>query len=215
MSSPDLDALIVEHLADLDQVGARINAIEAEVFTAMGDRAKGWAERNGWRGNFEYSAEGGWDQWKLWIASPDWRTVDTIIEDDEFDIWLELSVGNGDTDSRAIGEDWFHLTRLCQAGAGQIGFWLGHTSLVKPRKWKQILPEIRGMLSDPAFTIITIQNEASFYLPFKIPQHALAAALRDEDPDAALDPFEGAFETLLRAKPQFDRVLQYLRSLAE
>ena len=71
------------------------------------------------------------------------------------------------------------------------------------------------MISDPAFTIITIQNEASIYLPFKIPQHALAAALRDEDPDAALDPFEEALDTLLRAKPQFDRVLQYLRSLAE
>ena len=215
MSSPDLDALIVEHLADLDQVGARINAIEAEVFAAMGERAKGWAERNGWRDIFEYSVEGGWDQWNPWIAAPDWRTADTTVDDDQFDIWFQLSVGNGDTESRASGEDWFYLTRLCQAGSGQVGFHLIHASIVKPRKWKQVLPEIREMISDPAFTIITIQNEASIYLPFKIPQHALAAALRDEDPDAALDPFEEALDTLLRAKPQFDRVLQYLRSLAE
>lgn len=53
----------------------------------------------------------------------------------------------------------------------------------------------------------------AFFLPFKIDPQVLSAALREEDLDSALVSFEAALETMLHAKPQFDQVLQYLRSL--
>ena len=64
----------------------------------------------------------------------------------------------------------------------------------------------------PSFTIITAEKEPVFFLSFKIEAAALAAALREEDPGAALGPFETALDTLLDAKPMFDQVLQHLKA---
>ncbi|WP_424139651.1 hypothetical protein [Roseomonas chloroacetimidivorans] len=214
MSSPELDGLIVEHLADLDQAAIRISGIETAIFTAMGQRAKEWAEGHGWVSDFDYPEDDGWDDWAKWVAPPDWRTADTAVENSKFDGKFELSLGDGDTGWGQAGEDWFYLTRLCRVAAGQIGLRFSRPDFVKVPRWKQAIPRIREIVTHPSFIVITASKEPALFLPFKIDAAALAAALRDEDPGAALGPFETALDTLLDTKPAFDQVLQHLRPSA-
>lgn len=209
MSSPELDGLIVEHLADLDRAAARIDGIEAAVFTAMGEKAGVWAKKQGWVSDFDWP-EDGWDAWPAWVAPQGWRTADTSTADDTFDGSFVLSVGGGDTEVGKAGEDWFYLTRLCRVGVGQLGLRFARPSFVKPRQWKQALPRLAELVRN---TRLVVDEEPSFFLPFKIEAVALAQALREEDPNAALGPFEAALDSLLDAKPAFDQVLQHLRSL--
>ena len=215
MSSPELDGLLVEHLADLDQASARIFAIQKVVFTAMGERAREWAERNGWcGGEFDYSDDGGWANWDAWVAPPDWRTADTVAEQNKFDGKFGLMLGDGDTGWGEPGEDWFYLTRLCQVAKGQIGFQFFRPASVKVKLWKQAVPRLREIVPHPPFVGITAIKEHAFFLQFRIDPVTLAAALRDGEPGAALAPFEAALDALLEAKPAFDEVLQHLKSLS-
>ena len=208
MSSSELDALIVEHLADLDRAAAGIDDIEARVFTAFGEKAGAWAKKQGWISDFDYP-EGGWPDWNAWLAPQEWRTADTAVEDDECDGWFALSVGGGDTEGGRVSEDWFRLTRLCGAGVGQIGFRFGRPHFVKPRKWKLAVPRSAELVKNTSFVL---DEDASFFLPITIQPVTLAQALRDEDIGAALDPFDAALDSLLDAKSAFDEILQSLRS---
>ena len=207
MSSSELDALIVEHLADLDRAAAGIDGIQAGVFAAFGEKAGAWAKKQGWISDFDYP-EGGWSDWQAWIAPPEWRTADTAVDDDEFDGFFALSVGGGDTGDGKAGEDRFLLTRLCRAGVGRIGFRFGRPDFVKPRKWKQAVPRLAELMKTTGFVLDEAQ---SFFLPVTIQLVTLAQALREENLEAALDPFEAALDSLLHAKPTFDEVLRSLR----
>ena len=208
MSSPELDGLIVEHLADLDRTAARISGIETVVFTAMGEKAETWAKKYGWVSDFDYP-EGGWFGWGAWVAPPDWRTADTLPTAKKFDGNFYLSCGAGDTEDGKDGEDRFFLTRLCRVGAGQIGLRFDRPDFVKPKQWKQAVPRLAELVRHTRFVL---DENPSFFLPVTIEAAALAQALRDEDIGAALAPFEVALEALVAAKPAFDQVLQLLRS---
>lgn len=208
MVLPELDGLIVEHLADIDRAAARIDGIQTVVFTAMGERAEEWARRQGWVSDFSYP-KGGWDDWEAWVAPPEWRTADTAADGDEFDAWFTLGVGAGDTEEGNEGEDWFYLTRLCRMGVGEIGLRFKPDGIARPRQWKKAFPRLAELVSGTGFVA---DREPSLFLPFAIDPGDLATALRDEDPDAALGSFEAALDALLKAKPAFDRVVQQLRA---
>jgi hypothetical protein len=208
MSAPELEALIVEHLADLDRAAAGVDGIEARVFAAFGEKAGVWAKKHGWISDFDYP-EGGWLDWAAWIAPPEWRTADTAVEDDTFDGRFAISVSGGDTESRKAGEDWFYLTRLCGAGVGQIGFRFRRTDFVKPKKWKQALPLLADLVKNTGFAL---DEEPSFFLPVTIQAITLAQAIREEDLEAALGPIDTALESLLHAQPALSEVLRSLRS---
>ncbi len=115
MSSPELDALIVEHLADLDRAAEGIEDIETRIFTAFGARAGVWAKSQGWSSDFDYP-EGGWDNWVNWLAPAEWRTTDTAVEGEKFD-------GKFQFDGVTARKDRFVLTSLCGAGVDHLGFW--------------------------------------------------------------------------------------------
>jgi hypothetical protein len=202
MSSPELDGLIVEHLADLDRAAARIGGIEAAVYAAMGKRAQEWAKQYGWVSDFDYP-EGGWPKrTPPWVAPPEWRTADTPVDDNKFDGKFLLDHRNS--------EDCFSLTRLCGVGVDQVGFWFTRPDSMKPRQWRQAFHRLAEFVRDTRFVV---DEEPSFFLPFTIEASTLAQALRDEDIDAALGPFEAALDFLLDAKPSFDQALQHLKSL--
>lgn len=203
MATPELDGLIVEHLADLDRATARIEGLQSEIFTAIGKRAENWARKQGWAADFIYP-KGGWSDWEAWVAPQEWRTADTA---DDVDAWFELRVGPGDTEEGIEGEDWYYLTRLCGVGVGQMGL-MFKSDIAKKNQWKKAFPHVAELVAGTGFVA---SADRSLFLPFRIDPADLAVALREEDPDAALDPFEAALDTLLKAKPAFDRVIQELR----
>lgn len=211
MTSPELDALIVEHLADLDRSAARIEGIQRTVFSAMGRKAEDWAKKHGWANDFRYP-EGGWDEWENRVAPEDWRVPGSASEDDRFFAWFELAVGAGDTETGKDGEDWFYLTRLCRAGVGQLGLVFRQEGLVKPRQWKQAFHGPERLVDMVSGTRFIADARPSFFLPFASDATSLAAALRDEDPEAALSFFDTALDALLAAKPAFDRVIARLKA---
>ena len=209
MPSPELDGLIVEHLAEIDRAAARINDIESAVFTAMGNRAERWAEKHEWVADFSFP-KSGWSYWESWVAPPGWRTAGTASNGNDFDARFVLEVGAGDTGEGLDGEDWHYLTRLCGVGIGQVGLRF-KVAGVKPRVWKKTFPSLAEFVSETGFIADTVP---SFFLPFAIEPGELAKALRDEDPDAALGPFESALNKLLTSKKAFDSVVQQLRGVA-
>jgi hypothetical protein len=52
MALPELDKLIVEHLADIDATAKRLWEIETQVFAAISAAANAWAKKEGWVGEF-------------------------------------------------------------------------------------------------------------------------------------------------------------------
>lgn len=216
MSSPELDALIVEHLVDLDRASKRIHAIEHRVFSAMNARAEQWMKRHDWIGEFAIPDNGGWDDWDAWLAPAQWKQPDGK-SDATSDCRFVLGVGAGDTEDGKAGEPWHYATRLCGLEDGQIGFRFGGPSAIssgrpgisRKRRWQGIVDSCRDAISSTKFIV---DSEPSFFLGFRIDPAALATALRDDDPDAALDPFTAALDALLEAQPAFDRLVEHLRA---
>jgi hypothetical protein len=208
MSSPELDALIIEHLADLDRAAKRISLIEHALFSAMNARAEGWAKRKGWTGKFKIPENGGWDDWDIWLAPTEWGNA-ADESDADFDFCFAPEVGAGDTEGGKAGEAWNYVTRLCGLEGGQIGFRFVKPSAIGKRKWQGIVDQYRGPISSTRFIL---DSEPSFFLGFRIDPAALAAALRDDDPNAALGPFEAALDALFEARPVFDRLVEQLRA---
>jgi hypothetical protein len=210
MPSPELDSLIVEHLADLDRAAARIGALEDQVFTTIGDKAQQWAGQKGWKSDFDYPTEG-WGAWEAWVAPEEWRTPETLEKDNEFDAWFEFDVGDGDTLGGKESEDWFYLTRLCRVGVGQIGFRFKHSGIIKARQWNQNSACLNEIVAPTKFVPA---EERSFFMPISIDPRVLAQTIKDEDLDAALKPFEEALDDVLASRPHFDKLIEHLRSLA-
>jgi hypothetical protein len=201
VSSPELDALIIEHLADLDRAAEGIADIEKRIFTAFGARAGVWAKSQGWSSDFDYP-EGGWDYWDNWLAPAEWRTADTAVEGEKFD-------GRFQFGGVMAGKYSFNLTSLCGAAVHHLGFWFERPGFVKVRKWKQAFPRLAELVKSTGF--IWQDDELSFFRPVTIQPATLAQALLEEDIDAALGPFDAALESLLHARPAFDGVLRSLR----
>jgi hypothetical protein len=201
VSSPELDALIVEHLADLDRAAEGIADIEKRIFTAFGARAGAWAKSQGWSSDFDYP-EGGWDNWVNWLAPAEWRTTDTAVEDEKFD-------GKFQFDGVTARKDRFVLTSLCGAGVDHLGFWFVRPEFIRVRKWKQAFPRLAELVKNTGF--VWQDDELCFFRPVTIQPANLAQALLEEDIDAALGPFDAALESLLHARPAFDEVLRSLR----
>ena len=208
MSSPELDSLIIEHLVDLDRAGKRIAAIEHRLFSAMNAKAEQWARRQNWKGEFEIPENGNWYDWKFRLAPTEWRKGGDNPKD-AFDCYFETGVGAGDTLGGKAAEPWNYVTRLCSLEGGQMGLRLVTYDTIRIRKWQGIVDLFRD---DIASTNFIVDSQPSFFLGFRINPIALAAALRDDDPDLALDPFTAALDNLLEARPVFDKLVAYLRT---
>jgi hypothetical protein len=205
MSSPELDALIVEHLVDLDRAAKRIADIESRLISSMNTRAQEWAERNGWIGDFKFRQGDTWDDWYVWLAPKDWLTTD---DPDDIDVWFDLEFGAGATDQGAPSEAWHHLTRFLGLENGQIGLRFHASTKLNKRGWRSIVDQFSPRVEQTRFIVDT---EATFFLPVRIDAKVLAEALRNDDPDAALGPFTDALSSLMAAKPVFDEIVKYIR----
>ena len=202
MSTPEVDALIVENLADLDAAVKHLTRIEGEVFSAIDKLVTRWAKDNGWKSNFNYLEE------EAWIAHSSWISKDG--EDDEFQARLWLDVGIGDTQEGEPNEDWYYLTRLCGAGVGQIGFRFSQ-EILKASKYKKMVKDVARLAQATAFTA---EEKGSFYMPIKLDITTLAAAIRNEAIGDALGPVRQALDNVASAKPAFDKIIATLTTEA-
>ncbi|MGY4801337.1 hypothetical protein [Teichococcus aerofrigidensis] len=205
MSEPELDSLIVQHLADLDRTTLRIGLIQGLVLEALCEIVAEWAEENGWHADFKMAEDGIWFA-DCWLAPRGWRTKDSKKED-AYDAWFELDAGAGDDQEWREGQDTWFLTRLCRVGFGQVGLKF-KTDLRKGRAWKQAFAQMGEIVKDTKFAP---DAEYSFFLPFNLEAAALARALEEENVGSALEPFSSILEELRRALPAFDNVVQHLR----
>lgn len=205
MATPELNALIVRNIADLDRTRKQIDQIERILMTAIGKHAENWAKKRRWQANLDYPASG-WDGWDAWLAPTGWHTKGG--EPNSFDAWFSLEVAPGDTHSLAGNEDAFILTRLLGKGSGSIGLLFSHG--VGKRAWKKLLQEISPLLHN---TSIQILDEGNLYIPLKLDENEVADALLEENPEAALEPLDHALSILEDAQPKLDKIVAKLRQL--
>jgi hypothetical protein len=201
MAVPELDKLIVEHLADIDAAVKRLEALEAEVFGALDSAAKNWAEKNGWAGKFDYLESG------LWFAPPEWRVPGTEEDEKKFQARFEMEVGAGDTQSFKTEEDRFYLTRLCRAGSGEIGFRFKQ-ELITKGQWRKRFKDLTYLVEKTAFVA---DSEQSFFLPFQVEGAKLAESMQEEAVEVALTPFENTLAQIVEARSAFDAVVATIK----
>jgi len=201
MAVPELDKLIVEHLADIDAAAKRLSALDFEIFHALDSVAKDWATKTGWSGNFDYMKTG------LWLAPPEWRVPGTEKDEKKFQARIEMEVGAGDTQNCEPEEDYFYLTRLCRAGSGEIGFRFKQ-ELITKGQWRRRFKELTYLVAKTAFVA---DSEPSFFLPFQIEGAKLAESIQEEAIEAALTPFENTLAQIVEARSAFDAVIAAIK----
>ena len=197
MSSPELDALLISNLSDLEAVRRQLAEVQHNVFRAVDADVETWATERGWSGVFDYLADA------LWLAPPTWRQPEGDAQD--VFAWFVLSVGPDDTETERVDEDYLYLTRLCQAGFGQLGFTLGQSLMPREATWKRFLQSHTDLIEATPFIL---DRNARLFLPVRIDRQELANALREQSIPDALTPLRAALDQLAAAQPALDRLLE-------
>ena len=190
MTSTELDKLLIDHLADLDDAIMRVGILDAKVTAAIDGIAEEWAAQNGWVGLFNWKRE-------IAVAPPEWRP-----SEDDWRAWFSLWFGHGDTGKNVGDEDRLWLTRLCRVGRGQVGFRFGEkrTDGTKERLPRKFIDSLRPLG-------FIIDEGGAYYLPFNESAAVLANAVRDGDIERGLLELRKALDVLVQARPHFDELL--------
>lgn len=203
MSSVEMDALIIRHLADIDAATKRLYYnIQEQVGKAIDDVTESWTKQNEWEGLFN------WDQEHLIVYPRQWTYAEPGSDKNHRLAWFELDAGQGDDLVNDDRLDYFWLTRLCRAGRGELALWWkyekGKFALTRP-KWKQFVrPYIEKVLAT-GFTYD--ESRGLFFLPVRVELQSLAQAIETEAIEDALQSIDLALNACLAAKPIFDEIL--------
>ncbi|WP_128292290.1 hypothetical protein [Afifella aestuarii] len=201
MEQASLDRMIVESLGDVDAAAKRLQEIEKRVSDAIEDVCAQWADHNNWlyKNNWLENDD-------CFVMPKDWRTEST-----EWPAWFELWYGAGDNGDQGGAHDFFWLTRFCREGSGQIGFRFQQDVLGKT-PWKKLVRENARCVEHTSFIV---DDEPSFFLPFRIDKTELAKAIEDGREEAfseALRPMTEALDHIKASVDVFDTLLNEMRS---
>lgn len=202
MASEDLDSLIIRNIADLDDATRRLYVLNEKIAGEIDNIIKILSTEWGWRGQFEWTWKG-----ELWTAPSEWA-ADAEAED--FDAWFSWDNRHGATGPNGE-EDTNWVTSLCNAGYGELGFRFDQDVLAGKKAlkdfWRKHVDEVKkfGFILD---------DKPSLFLPVHIDREALAAAVADGNIKAGLEPLRTAFETLVRARPAFEKIIVALKEAA-
>ncbi len=203
MSSEELDGLIVENMADLEQSYRQFEALERLVFAQLGQAAEAWADENEWFGNFDY-LEG-----ELRLAPLSWR-AEVDGQSTEPLAWFELVEGDGDPGGDSPDGDAFSLTRLCQSRSGTIGFriWpVWSRWKIEGNKlpaWKRATRAKSGEFTAIGFSI---GSEGTVFRQVKLDAEKLATGVRQGNIDDVLEPWRNVLGQLKLALPVVRTIL--------
>jgi len=193
MNSPNLERLLIEHLADLDDGVKRLRRLSNYIGKEMQMVVDAWARNNGWVQAEDWSAD---EQTSVglphWLVENKWKAWFCLVRDTEGN----RSLG-GETDE-------FWLTSLCGAGRGKMGFRFGQT---EPGwgKWKAFVKHRSDRLTGTRFIFDDLPG---FFLPVRIAQATLAQAVEDDDFDAAFAPLKEALDHIKEHVPKFEELLR-------
>jgi len=196
MGSPEMDGLIVRHLVDIEEAGKRAFVLDAEVFKALAKTAEKWTAKTAWEGDSNI------DEDNLWLAPLKWKLAGET-EEGEAD-WLadfHFSAGGDD-------DDFFKLTRLCQARNGKFGFrWKSdHYGDGRRVAWRNFIRDnAEDIIRETGFEY---EKNGTFFPTVTLNAEALANAIEQDAIEDALGPFETALDNLTRTEPTFTRLLE-------
>lgn len=198
MPDPELDALIVKNIGDLDAAARYLGEdLKPRLGAAMDEVFQTFWRKSDWEGSAN------WDEDETWIAARDWRDPEGS-KGNEFKckVWLWGVAGQGG------GEDHFWLTYLLGAGVQSLGLQWNRTNLRNKRAWRRTVSLQRDIVARlRAHGFEYEEALGTFLLPVRIDRDELATALQDESPEQALGPLEQALRQLLEAKDDFDALL--------
>jgi hypothetical protein len=191
----ELDALIVEHIADLEEAHRRIeNVIDPRLLDEASSVLKKKADANGWvheldRNNvisvapekwIERGANGGIEHWFSWFALLSEDTADDLEHDSHLADFLALEGGS---------------TRKVLA--------FKQNPLAK-RKWRALLESQTEALEDLRIVGFEVdEREGTIEWPVRLDPAKLQQGFREDDLDAALAPVEVAIDKAIEALPPF------------
>ncbi len=200
MFSNELEKLLIEHLADLDEGVRRLEMLQSNVAEAIDQGVADWTSQTAW-----VKGEGTWkDAWDASVGPPHW-----LDADGKWLAWFELSFGAGDDGSWSDEKDFFWLTRLCREGRGHMGFRFVQREFGRTQ-WKRSLQKNRDRFVHTRFVL---DDEPSLFLPIKVDKHSLAEAAEEGDFSKALAPITEALDHIREVLPLFEQTLKELREL--
>jgi hypothetical protein len=211
MATPELDKLIVDHLADLDAAAIRLTDLGGEVCDKIDEAAAEWAGEKRWLGNFDFMQKRPTPRGigpGLWFAPPDWLMPGTPVASLDFQAWFELK-----WDDTKIG-DQFELTSLCGEGVQQAGFRFGFSDQLIRRRSLRALFRSASFVDLLKETPFSVDSIPSFFFPIKLDSSTLGKCFLEGDIESALVPFEEVLASIAAAKPAFDAVIAEVKRLA-
>lgn len=193
MSDTDLDVLIIQRIADLDDAAKRLTRLEERMGRAMCAVAEAWVEERGWVGSYKWSHD-------LSVAPPHWRP-----EEYAWRAWFSLHLAHGDSGDGIGDEDYFKMTRLL--GKGQRTYALRFD---QSEYSKSIIKRVsRRMISNFTEKGFLLDEGGSFVLQFTIDAEELVDAIRGGDLRDGLKGYQEALSFLPEAIEHFDDLLAH------
>lgn len=212
MAKPDLDALIISNLADLDVVVQRLYfEIQPNIGEKIDEMFEHFKDRENWKGKGNFD-----DDWRMerdlpWLAPPNWRMSDG--DDDDYSFYFFLEPGQKDRRGKSLGEDTFWLTRLLGLGTGTLGLRWQQEEYHK-NKWKSFMMTQAKLIIDIRERGFTYEEgEGLFFLPIKLEISNLIAAVLEDDLDPAMSPLQSALDCLQNSRPLFDALIKNSESI--
>lgn len=190
MNTPELNAALVENLADIELTQRHVTTLDEAVNNTVDTIAAEWIDEHGWRG--DTAGE------EFWLAVPEWNDPDGADEDRVFYLeWIDFD----DVDDMDVTI----MSRLCQNGYGRSG--LEFVRPFKGNKWKHLLPELVELLQDTGFVL----HEKQLILPFRVDRDVLVRGVADNDLVDGLRQFRETLDRLVACQPALAKVVARLR----
>jgi hypothetical protein len=203
MAQPELDRLIINNLADLDAAAKYVeDKLVPSVDSALGKLLEVFIREAKWAGEPNNVKS-------TWMAPEDWRKrVDHVGNDFECHFVIDLRSKTG------AEYDRFWLTQLLGIGFQNLGLRWKRNDVMNKKRWKIAVGQQQDIIARlQARRFEYEQADASFFLPVRVDQGALAQAVADESPELALAPYNDALQTCVDAKPDFDALLAATKRL--
>ena len=198
MSQPDLDALLVANIGDLNAAASHLeHVLQVEVAAAIDDLI------NNLRSNLRWDGEEDWSgDCSIWVAPKDWLKADAGPGDD-YNCQFSFEVD----DEKKEASDPFWLAQIVGCGQAQLGFRWSRNN-VPPKRWGKLVGQKTDLIAKLRGLGFSYREaDGSFFLFVKVGQTELANAMSEESAVQALRPIRDAFDRLVDAKPVFDELI--------
>jgi hypothetical protein len=199
---PELDSLIVSHLADLEDALVRLEEfVEPRLGGGVNDILERFMSRTGWPGKAD------WSENHLWVAPTSWRTEEGSSRDD-FGAYFEFEIIPGQDEA----EDYYSITSLAGVGSATYGLRWNQNQLNKTQ-WKKFIQAQTERLDNLRKKGFHFDARSKrIHYPVRVDHARLVEAFREDSFDEALAPLVAALEAALASEAAFEELLGAARA---